>query len=105
MKEKLTEVKDITLNFIDDNRVAVAIGAAVGAVAVVGTAALAFHRRRKKMTIDDLLKILPTYCVIPEYTEFEEEYSDDDVPEDRKLRRFRVYNLKDNTEKTIDWNV
>ena len=101
MKEKLTEVKDITLNFIDDNRVAVAIGAAVGAVAVVGTAALAFHRRRKKMTIDDLLKILPACCVIPEYTEVEEE-SNEDAPEDRKLRRFRVYNLKDNTEKTID---
>ena len=104
MKEKLTEVKDITLNFIDDNKVAVAIGAAVSAVAVVGTAALAFHRRRKKMTIDDLLKILPACCVIPEYTEVEEECNDD-APEDRKLRRFRVYNLKDNTEKTIDWNV
>ena len=35
MKEKLTEVKDVTLNFIDDNKVAVAIGAAVSAVAVV----------------------------------------------------------------------
>lgn len=27
---------------------------------------------------------------------------DDDLPENRRLKRFRVYNLKDGTEKTID---
>lgn len=102
MKEKLTEVKDIALNFIEDNKVYVAIGAAVGAVAVVGTAALSAHKRRKKVTLGDLLKILPACCIIPEYTEVEEECSYDTL-KDRKPRRFRVYNLKDNTEKTIEW--